>query len=536
MKKKIKIREGSTGILYITDENGEEDRFVPDCDLKETNRLLQEFYELRSDDGKNIKGSFWDDGINWFPTIIALLHWHIIYAYIKYKNFLKKYPIHRYNYILLNNGRLAEFLRLVLLYEGKHLNDSLIINLKSEVIFKVKYLKSLIRYIVASFYNKRVFRYYPQNPVLLYRCGVVDDFRTSQVIKILSDMGINYIELGGLKIKQLIQTLFIRRPLPNILFAEKASFNSNYKSFIISEDVDPMLRRVFQLGIFIIQDKIKSFQSAYRLFKKQLKNSPFEILYGIDDTNSIYPVLYACQANGIKTVGHQHGANYSLWDAPYALNGFKQGEYRWFDRILVWGEWWKRHILAKTPCLSADGQIMVGAPMRPLLQPKTQNACGKQGTMGILIPHEDLADTYHVGKYICALQDLGYAIYFKWRLDGKLEDQLEAYCLPRGNKEKLIIVKEITDEVMSKIDIIAGTYSTVIFELLPYMKEIWIFETKFIFWDCLVEEGIAKKIRLHNIKEDIAKSSNMPDEKTINSFFSKESLKDVLEKELKALA
>lgn len=532
--KKITIREGNTGILYIKGENGDEDRFIPDCDLKESNRLLQEFYKLQSKNGKSIKNSFWDDCINWFPTIIALLHWHIIYTYVKYKFFFIKYPMDEYKYIFLNTGRLSDFLKLLLPYEIRIIKTSFlkISNLKSIFSFQIKYLKSLVRYLVAIFYNKRVLKYYRQRPILFYRCGVTDDFRTEYVVKYFSDMDINYIELGGLKIKQLILTLFINKPLPNIVIAEKARFN-DYKSFSLPENIDAVLGWVFQLAVFIIQDKIKSFQSTYMLFKKQFKHAPFKVLYGIDDTNSIYPVVYACQSNGIKTIGHQHGANYSQWDAPYALNDFKQGEYRWFDKILVWGEWWKEHILAQSPCFSANGQIVVGTHMRPLLQPKTEDVCGKKGAMNILIPYEFLADTYVIGKYICALQDLGYCIYFKRRKDERLEDEVEAYCLPKDREKQLIIVEEITDELMSKIDIVAGSYSTLIFELLPYLKETWIFETKFIFWDCLVEKGIANKIRLQHIKEDIEKSRNRIDKTIVNSFFSKESLKKVLGQELK---
>lgn len=530
MKKKIKIREGNTGILYIKGENGYEDRFIPDCDLKESNRLLLEFYKLQSSDGKSIKNSFWEDNINWFPTIIALLHWHIMYIYVKYHNLFNKYPVTEYNYVFLNNGRLSDFFNLLLPFE-KTRAKAFKINLKYRIIFQMNYLKNIIRYIVAFFYNRRVLRYYPQHSLLFYRCGVTDDFRTKYVIKSLSDMDIKYIELGGLKIKQLILSIFIRKPLPNILMAEMARVK-NYKSFSIPEDLDPVLKWVFQSAIFIIQDKIKNFQSTYEFFKKQFKDAPFKVFYGIDDTNAVYPVIYACQANGIKTIGHQHGANYSRWDAPYMLSGFEQGEYQWFDKILVWGEWWKEHILECAPCFSAKGQIAVGTHMRPVLQPK-KDVRGKKGTMNILIPYEFLGDTYIIGKYMCALQELGYTIHFKWRKDERLEDELEAYCLPKKNERRLIIVKDINDELMAKIDIVAGSYSTLIFDLLPYMKETWIFETKFVFWDCLVEKGIANKIRLQHLKEDIENSRNRINEKTVDKIFSKESLRNVLKKEVK---
>ena len=65
------------------------------------------------------------------------------------------------------------------------------------------------------------------------------------------------------------------------------------------------------------------------------------------------------------------------------------------------------------------------------------------------------------------------------------------------------------------------------------MKETWIFETKFVFWDCLVEKGIANKIRLQHIKEDIGNCRNRINKKTVDSIFSKESLKNVIKKEVK---
>lgn len=531
MKKKIIIREGNTGILYIQNESGDKEKFIPDCDLKESNRLLQEFYKLQAKDGKSIKDSFWEDGINWFPTIIALLHWQIIYIYVKYKHFINKYPVHEYRYVFHNSGRLSEFIKMFLAYNTR-VQKKIFINTAC-VKPVVEYLKSLVKCMVATIHNRSVFKHYPQAAVLFYKCGVTDDFRTSYLIKTLADMNIQYIELSGLKIKQLIFSLFLLRPSPNLLFAQKKQF-INYKSFNIPENIEPMLKQVFMLAVLLIQDRIVSFKTTYYFFRKQFKFAPFKLLYGIDDTNSIHPIIYACKANGIKTMGHQHGANYSPWDAPYCLTGFKSGEYQWFDKILVWGEWWREHILSHSTCFSSK-QIQVGTHMRHLIKHQKNIDGIKTGTMNILIPYEFLADTYTIGRYICALQELGYTIYFKWRPDERLDDELDAYCLPEENRKKLIVVKEITDELMSKIDIVAGTYSTLIFELFPYLKETWIFETKFIFWDCLVEKGIANKIRLNHLKEDIGKSYNRIDKTTAEKLFAQESLKEVLERELKEL-
>ena len=107
--KNIKIREGNTGILYITDADGYKDEYIPVRDLFESHKLLFKFYELDSPEGKNIKECFWKDGYNWFPTTISLLHWQIIYMYVQYKQFFEKYPMLEYNYTFLNKSKFYKF-------------------------------------------------------------------------------------------------------------------------------------------------------------------------------------------------------------------------------------------------------------------------------------------------------------------------------------------------------------------------------------------------------------------------------------------
>ena len=75
--------------------------------------------------------------------------------------------------------------------------------------------------------------------------------------------------------------------------------------------------------------------------------------------------------------------------------------------------------------------------------------------------------------------------------------------------------------------------STILFDTIWYLKEIWIFETKFIFGNYLIEKKIAKKIRLDYLEEDIEKVFvGRRDKKLIDSIFSPEDLKDVLKREL----
>ena len=518
---RIKIREGNTGILYITKDCGAEERYIPDYDLKESNRLLLEFYKLQSNDGKSIKDCFWKDGINWFPTTIALLHWHILYMYVKYKSFFERYPIEGYTYIFLNKGRLFSFVSLISLYSSGNLGG-----LRS----CLRLLKKRFVLLLRKLHNKKILRKYPEKSLIFFSYGI-KDFRTQYAKKILDDLRIEYVECAPLGPYQFFGNFILRKPLPILVPFQEISARDK-KIFCISSGLPLLLKKVFHVAVYRIQDQIYDFQVTYSVLKEQLKDTQITKLYGIDDTNHVYPIIYACQANGIKTIGHQHGANYSPWDAPYSLQGFKQGEYKWFDTILVWGEFWKKHILSTSTCYTTE-QIKVGTSLRPPHRPKSLDTCGIRGTKNILIPYEFLADTYLIGRYICALQDLGYIIYLKWRKDERLEDEIEAYCLNEEREKKLIIVEDITNELMDKIDIVAASYSTIIFESLPYLKVIWILETKFVFREYLVEKGIAKKIRLEHLEEDIQRPiSRVIDQKLVDFVFSRDPLSSVLMREI----
>ena len=58
------------------------------------------------------------------------------------------------------------------------------------------------------------------------------------------------------------------------------------------------------------------------------------------------------------------------------------------------------------------------------------------------------------------------------------------------------ITEEVDDELMEQVDIIAGAMTTLLYELLPDGKIVWIFETEHRHLDDLVEAGFGHKVRL----------------------------------------
>ena len=91
-----------------------------------------------------------------------------------------------------------------------------------------------------------------------------------------------------------------------------------------------------------------------------------------------------------------------------------------------------------------------------------------------------------------------FEIWFKPRPDEKLTDQLDSYQL--GDlQDKVKILELVTPDAMADIDIIGGTQTTLLYDLLPYNKLIWILETAFRLQDDMIQQGLARLIRLENM-------------------------------------
>lgn len=520
--KRVKIREGNSGILYYSVDGKTENTYIPDCDLPAANRLLSEFSHVKDKDGNLFKDIFNEMGINWYPTVISFLFCRIFYPYVKYKKFLIQFPLNEYSYIFEKGLTRLEFL--------VNLFNRVMRNSLSKKILRIKQLTGLF---LRRLYNWKILKFHSNKKLIFYRYGV-NDFRTNDLKQTLDDIGIDYLQAVEIGRRIFVKNMFSPVPKPILMInISKISGSYNLDSFVLPEFLDKYDKLIFQKSIQAVFNKIASFKNDFLEYKKMLAKSKAKVFYGIDDANDIYPILYACRENGIRTIGHQHGACYIPYLAAYSMEGIKEGEYRWFDHVLVWGEYWK-DLAYKIAACYPEGFFRVGANKKTYF-PKDESACGIKGAKNILVPYEFLANTYKIGKYIIALQNMGYTIFFKARPDEEIEKQLECYCLPEKNKKQLIILTQINDEIMKNIDITAGTSTTLLYDLIPYRKDIWILDTELKMLDHMIDHGLAKKIRLKYIEEDIAAKGPEITPQTVNYIVSKNPLTDVLRKEFSLL-
>ncbi len=502
MTRTLRVREGNTGILCLTDLSGHREQYIPNCDLEPTRQLLLDFQNLRDSKGRFLTDNYRAGGDNWFPAMVSYLYWHVFFEYVKYKPLIDQYIDGLLAFRFENSGSLSHLIALI---EGRTAGNRL----------KRAIFESLV-----AFNNWRVLRAFPVT-LLFFRFSL-SDFRSVEIRRTLDDLGVQYIQVvpPG-RIIDLLRHLAQRRPY---YYYGAVSAPNRFRHKYDVSALDLHTQQLFTCAIRHLECVLTGYMRESRIHYRRLTGTRIKMLYGFDDCNGyIFPLLYACHRAGIKTVGHQHGA-YVRRHAGYVMEGIDQHDYRWFDKVIVWGEYWKDHLLRISSVYTPD-MLVVGSSKLPMSYERHgDTACRRKN---ILLPYEFTANTYRIGRYIKRWLELGYNVYFKVRSDEPTKEQLEAYCLPPECLRKMRIVASVDSAFMAQIDIVAGTMTTLLYELLPYQKPVWVLDTEYKHLEDLVEEGFAHKVRYEDL-ERLDDMYFMSREVDTAYLFARETLKQTL--------
>ncbi|KAB8036810.1 hypothetical protein GCL60_13275 [Silvanigrella paludirubra] len=456
-------------------ETGEHFEYENNYNLKESKEILQEFYSKKNSTTNScIKDDYLYDKIDWFPANVSYLYWTIFGLYIKFNEIVNLSIDKKAKFYFENNYDCKNYISMINLFYNKK-NSELVLK---NIIYYFKYVLNLLIFL------RNVLIVNSKSDIILYRYGL-NDFRTKEIYEELIYEDKIPVQALGLSYKEILKNFFNRNIF--ILFVYNIKYNN--KSYLKNEN------KIYDFALDQIGKRVNYFRMSYQYYKFIFKFKSFKFLLSIDDTNYVYPLLYACQDSGMKTVAFQHGAYTSSHEA-YLLDSFNN--IRWFNYLIVWGEYWKDFLLKKSNIINGD-KIIIGANkntymLKPLLEKKSE-------TKNILIPYEFLTDTKKVGIYIKKLLNNGFSIFFKVRSDEPINDQVFCYGL---NKDILLntnftIIKDINPELMAEIDVVAGSMTTLIFDLMIYKKPIWIFDLGYSsFLNDIIENKTATLVNLDN--------------------------------------
>jgi len=463
--KKMKIYEvleGDSGVLYLTDQFGEEEIFKPNYDLDEARKMLFDFYHLETNKNKLVKDSFVINNRNWFPNTVSQLYWQFFVPMVKFKTLLDKYIANEISFSKITSvsDKASTFSNLISIIRKTPEN-------KIPAFYKDLYNKLI------NFRNLLIVR--KKGDLIIYKY-LIDDFRLNDLISDLSKE-FSILTVSWVSKRKLLKYFFKR----DVFF-----YTYPLKSFENNIHILNNSSVYFDRALSLVQSTIKSQRKAQKNIQLTFNKLNYKLFLGLDDTNVVYPLIYASKENGLRTIGIQHGF-YSQRHESYLMNFIDS--YDWFDNVIVWGKYWQEIIIKNSKLFSKDFHL-IGSKKLPFdfVENNTKN-----NNKSILIPYEFLSDTIKIGSYIKKFIDLDFQIYFKVRPDKNINIQIQTLNL-NEYEARLKIVENISPALMEKIDIVAGSMSTLIYDLLVFNKPTWIFSDAYKILDDMADNNLARLI------------------------------------------
>ncbi|EPR39795.1 hypothetical protein dsx2_0369 [Desulfovibrio sp. X2] len=469
------VTEGTSGILELRGLRGRE-QYFPDNDLEAALEHLFAFYELRAANGKKLRDNYRHLGFNWLSSRVNFLFWRCMFRFVQYGPLLERLARRRERPWItnrLNFGRLWD-----LMHPG----------------FSPAKGRRQAAFAARVEEHNRAVSAEQSGGVLFYRYGP-SDFRTREMLSVFEEKKapfvFNYSPSAKLLDKaggQPHPVYFLHRTIPG-----EPVFKNEYDLSAFP----PLTRAFYAAAVRSIEETMSSGVREFERHKENLARLKPDVYFGIDDANEVYPILFACKELGIPSVGYQLGM-YARRQAGYVIEGWEPGEYQWFDNVIVWGRYWEE-VIRRHSRVYPEGFFLQGANKHSYSYERLESPDFSQ--KNVLVPYEFWGNTRLIGRYIQKLMDLGYTIFFKFKPDERPLRQLDSYCLPPEYRQRIVQVFDITDELMARINIVAGAMTTLLFDLLPYGKETWVFETEFRLLDDMIEDGFARRVRLEELDD-----------------------------------
>ena len=500
---RVLVTEGTSGIVELTGP-GLRETYVPDNDLDRALDLLFRLYELRSTDGGRFLENYRADGFNWLSGQVGNLFWRYLFRYVQYAPLLARFESGELAPVFRNKVNLARI---------------------REVFHPVKPggLRSWWRYRRVLPAHNRAVAASGDPSLYFYRYGP-NDFRTRDMAAVFDKRGIDlrfvYSASKGMLRRRADQ------PHPVYFLHRRFDAPRVFRRGYDFSGLEPDVQRLFRAVVERVEANMSFQRWEYERHLEALRPNPPKLVFGLDDHQEIHPLLFACKTLGVPTLGYQLGM-YARRQAAYVMEGWEPGTYQWYDNVITWGPYWEE-VVRRWSNVFPEGYFLPGANKNPYGYERLES--DRFDPRHVLVPYEFWGNTRRIGEYMVRLMDLGCTVSFKFKPDERPMRQLDCYMLPQSYRERVLPLYEITDEVMARINVVAGGMTTLLYDLLPYGKHTWVLDTEFRLLDDMVEDGLAEKVRFEELERRVAELDKADRDIDAARLFNPMSLEDVLER------
>ena len=220
-----------------------------------------------------------------------------------------------------------------------------------------------------------------------------------------------------------------------------------------------------------------------------LRFTHLKIIFAIDDVRHYNDLLIAGKVNGITTITIQHG-HFTKYHVGWLKDSLFEGGFVVPDTLLVWSQYWKDELLRLGTHFEKEA-IVIGGSKDSIM---TREPKKKMQDCVVLIPYETSGPQGEVARYIeNILKCEDISVIFKLRSDIPEAKQLAEYGLLQIVHPKFKTEVEIK-EVINSIDLVIGTYSTFLYDMLASGVRIAMLKTESDYGEGMVINNLADMV------------------------------------------
>lgn len=335
------------------------------------------------------------------------------------------------------------------------------------------------------------------------------DHRIGRVYAFLKKNGIAYGELVHIPIHRKFLANFVRRRRP-VFFLEAIDFifyffvrlrGGRYFGKISREDVNfdefSEQERLFVWNIISsYAQRAEGIRFRVAFLAKLFRILGTKKVLLIDDRRYYHEIVLAAKIAHAQSTMFQHGSftRYYVGQASYGISPERCVAPDFYG---VWNEHWRKKLLSLNEIFGAQGRqiVITGKPTATTTHFNFSHRVDDE-VCTILVPYETHARKDEIFSYIESfLKCSDMAVMFKLRRDHPMKEQLVQFGLQDlATSGGITVVSDISQENMAKVDVVVGTYSTLLTEMVEAGKPIGILQSSTSESEELIQDGLAEPV------------------------------------------